>query len=66
MSGSAWNTWILTLVTFIPLAGAALLLLFPRRERDIKWFALLVSLITFALSLHLPTYFARNQPGFQF
>jgi NADH-quinone oxidoreductase subunit M len=66
MSGSAWNTWILTLVTFIPLAGAVLLLFFPRRDRDIKWFSLFVSLITFALSLHLPTYFAGNQPGFQF
>ncbi|HEY6936082.1 MAG TPA: Fe-S-binding domain-containing protein, partial [Terriglobales bacterium] len=66
MSGSLWNTWILTLVTFIPLAGAILLLVFPRRDRDIKWFALLVSIITFALSLHLPTYFARHQPGFQF
>ncbi len=66
MSGSAWNTWILTLVTFIPLAGAVLLLFFPRRDRDIKWFSLFVSLITFALSLHLPTYFARSQAGFQF
>jgi NADH-quinone oxidoreductase subunit M len=66
MSGSFWNTWILTLVTFIPLAGAVLLLFFPRRDRDIKWFSLLVSLITFALSLHLPTYFDRAKPGFQF
>jgi NADH-quinone oxidoreductase subunit M len=66
MSGSVWNTWILTLVTFIPLAGAVLLLFFPRRDRDIKWFALFVSLITFALSLHLPKYLNRNQPGFQF
>ena len=66
MSGSVWNTWILTLVTFIPLAGAVLLLFFPRRDRDIKWFSLFVSLITFVLSLHLPTYFNRHSPGFQF
>src|SRR5436190_3570229 len=57
---------ILTLVTFIP-AGAALLLLFaPRRDREIRGFALLVSLLTFVLSLHLPTHFRRPDPGFQF
>ena len=54
MSGSAWNYIILTLVTFIPTAGAILLLFFPRRHRDIRWFALAISLITFVLSLHLP------------
>ena len=54
---------ILTLVTFIP-AGAALLLLFaPRRDREIRGFALLVSLLTFVLSLHLPTHFRRPDPG---
>src|SRR5438093_1083531 len=57
---------ILTLVTFIP-AGAALLLLFaPRRDREIRGFALLVSLLTFVLSLDLPTHFRRPDPGFQF
>src|SRR5436190_6976218 len=57
---------ILTLVTFIP-AGAALLLIFaPRRDREIRGFALLVSLLTFVLSLHLPTHFRRPDPGFQF
>ena len=38
---------MLTLVTFIPLAGALLLLLFPRRDRDIRVFALVVSLLDF-------------------
>ena len=57
---------ILTLVTFIPMAGALLLMLFPRRDREIRGFALLVSLLTFVLSLHLPAYFHRNQAGFQF
>jgi len=57
---------ILTLVTFIP-AGAAVLLLFaPRRDREIRGFALLVSLLTFVLSLHLPAHFHRAQSGFQF
>jgi NADH-quinone oxidoreductase subunit M len=57
---------ILTLVTFVPLAGAVLLLFFPRRHRDIRLFALVVSLLTFVLSLHLPAHFNRNLPGFQF
>ena len=57
---------ILTLVTFIPAAGGLLLLAFPRRDREIRWFALLVSLIAFFASLHLPAHFHRDQAGFQF
>jgi len=57
---------ILTLVTFAPLAGAMLLMLLPRRDRDIRIFSLVVSILTFVLSLHLPVYFRRPQTGFQF
>ncbi len=88
---------ILTLVTFLPLAGALLLLLFKRPvdEEDahahgnvhieganegveehrvpvnaaanaIRYFALGVSLVTFALSVLLLTGFKAGQPGFQF
>jgi NADH-quinone oxidoreductase subunit M len=57
---------ILTLVTFAPLVGALLLMLLPRRDRDIRIFALVVSLLTFVLSLHLPVYFRRPQVGFQY
>src|SRR5690349_16832232 len=57
---------ILTLVTFVPLAGAILLLVFPRRDRDIRIFALVVSLLSFVLSLHLPVHFHRAQAGFQY
>jgi NADH-quinone oxidoreductase subunit M len=60
------DNWILTLVTFVPAAGAVLLLVFPRRDRDIRLFALVISLLTFVLSLHLPAHFHRDQPGFQF
>ena len=60
------DTWILTLVTFTPLAGGLLLLLFPRRDRDIRVFALVISLLTFVLSLHLPGHFHRAQTGFQY
>ncbi|MFY9740558.1 MAG: NADH-quinone oxidoreductase subunit M [Candidatus Sulfotelmatobacter sp.] len=57
---------ILTLVTFFPLAGALLLILLPRRDRDIRFIALFFSLATFLLSLHLPVYFHRGQNGFQY
>ena len=57
---------ILTLVTFAPLAGGLLLMLLPRRDRDIRIFALVISLLTFVLSLHLPVYFHRARLGFQY
>jgi len=57
---------IVSLVTFVPAAGAVLLLVFPRRDRDIRLFALVISLLSFVLSLHLPAHFHRDQPGFQF
>jgi NADH-quinone oxidoreductase subunit M len=60
------SPYILTLVTFAPLAGALLLALLPRRDRDIRIFALVISLLTFVLSLHLPVHFHRGQEGFQF
>jgi NADH-quinone oxidoreductase subunit M len=60
------NSIILTLVTFAPLAGGLLLMLLPRRNRDIRIFALVISLLTFVLSLHLPVYFHRSHPGFQY
>ncbi len=66
MSGTAMNPLILTLVTFLPLVGALMLVLFPRRDRDIRWFALGVSLITFLLSLHLPWHFDHGNGGFQY
>ena len=57
---------ILTIVTFLPLAGAILLAFFPRRDRDVRYFALGISLITLLASLHLPWYFNRSNSGFQF
>src|SRR2546430_10960955 len=60
------NSAILTLVTFIPLAGGLLLLLVPRRDRDIRLFSLVITLLAFVLSLHLPVHFHRAQPGFQY
>jgi NADH-quinone oxidoreductase subunit M len=60
------NNNILTIVVFLPLAGAILLAFMPRRDRDIRYFALAVSLITLLASLHLPWYFVRGQSGFQY
>src|ERR1700686_1367023 len=57
---------ILTLVTFAPAIGGLLLLFFPRRDRDIRVFALVVSLLAFVLSLHLPAHFNRGLASFQF
>jgi NADH-quinone oxidoreductase subunit M len=60
------DRWILTLVTFIPAAAGFLLMLAPRRDREIRVYSLLVTLLTFVLSLHLPAHFHRNLSGFQF
>jgi len=66
MNMASLNSMILSLVTFLPAAGALLLVFFPRRDRDIKWFALLISTVTFLVSLHLPARFVNGQSGFQF
>jgi NADH-quinone oxidoreductase subunit M len=66
MNSTGLDAFILTLVTFVPLAGALLLVLLPRRDRDIRIFSLVVSLLTFVLSVHLPVYFHRSQAGFQY
>ncbi len=60
------NDNILSIVVFLPLVGAILLAFLPRRDRDVRWFALGVSLITLLASLHLPWYFVRGQSGFQY
>src|SRR5580700_5109826 len=70
LAGNTMSTTLhssmLTLVTLIPLAGAVLLLLFPRRDHDIRRFALVVSLLDFVLSLHLPVHFQRGRTAFQY
>jgi NADH-quinone oxidoreductase subunit M len=60
------STIMLTLVTFIPALGGLLILLIPRRDRDIRVFALVISLLAFVASVHLPVHLHRNQIGFQF
>lgn len=60
------DTHIVSIVVFLPLLGAILLAFLPRRERDIRYFALGISLVTLLASLHLPWHYVRGQNGFQF
>ena len=57
---------ILSLVTFIPAVGGLLILLIPRRDRDIRLFALVISLLAFVASLHLPVHLHRGLGAFKF
>jgi NADH-quinone oxidoreductase subunit M len=60
------NDSILTLATFVPALGAVVVALLPRRGRIIQWFTLLVTLLTFLLTLHLPVHYVYGHSGFQF
>jgi len=66
VSTDNFSSSILTLVTFTPLLGGLLLTMFPRRDRDVRIFALVLSLLTFLASLHLPVHFQRAQTAFQY
>jgi NADH-quinone oxidoreductase subunit M len=62
-----WHTSILTIVTFLPAAGAVVLMLLPRNDRVIRWAALVLSLLAFAFSLYLPFQFNNElNKAFQF
>jgi NADH-quinone oxidoreductase subunit M len=57
---------ILSLITFVPLAGAILLALLPDKGRTMQWGALAVTLFTFLLTLHLPFHYDYSAHGYQF
>ncbi len=62
---------LLSLTTFIPLLGAAILALFLRgddeaAQRNAKWVALVVTGATFLVSLFILFAFDPSDPGFQF
>ncbi|MGC8780340.1 MAG: complex I subunit 4 family protein [Anaerolineae bacterium] len=59
------NIPLLSVITFLPLAGGLILLLLPG-ERLQKWWALLVSLITFAASCLLWVWWRPGEAGMQF
>jgi NADH-quinone oxidoreductase subunit M len=60
------NQSILTLILLVPLAGALLVAFLPDRAKLPNWIALLTTLVTFVLTLHLPAHFIIGQNGFQF
>ena len=59
---------ILTIITFVPLAGAILLAFLPDRGKLMQWVALATTLITFVCTLHLPARYNYEAPAgsFQF
>ncbi|HEX4297836.1 MAG TPA: proton-conducting transporter membrane subunit, partial [Devosia sp.] len=60
---------ILSLVTFLPLAGAFILMFVPGDDRGkeiARWVALIFSTLTFAVSLWMWAGFDNGQSGFQF
>ena len=60
------NQMILTLIVLAPLAGAVLVALAPDRAKLPNWIALLTTLVSFGLTLHLPAHYVLSQGGFQF
>jgi len=58
---------LLTLIIFLPLAGALILLLMPRENVNaIRWFTLAVTAVAFLLSLRLYFGFDAGSAGMQF
>ena len=65
------NTPILSLITFLPLVGAVLIMLMAGGDdeagrRNARWIALWTTIITFAVSLPIWVTFDKSNPGFQF
>lgn len=63
---NALNQIILSLILVVPLLGALLVALAPDRGKLPHALALLTTLASFVLTLHLPAHFVAGQPGFQF
>ena len=55
------NDSILTLILLVPLAGAVLVAFCPIAASCPHWIALLTTLVTFGLTLHLPAHFVLGQ-----
>ncbi len=61
------NGWpLLSMITFLPLAGALVLLLLPKQGRWPWYWALVVTSLTFLLSLPLFFNWKMGEPGYQF
>src|SRR4026207_750629 len=60
-------TYYLSLILFVPLAGALLLLLVPKQnENAIRWIANIVALVGFAISIPLWFWYNPQNADFQF
>jgi len=56
----------LTLVTFLPLVGVVILLFLKNEQQNLsRWVALIVSLVTFAISIAVLVQFDAKDPGLQ-
>jgi NADH-quinone oxidoreductase subunit M len=61
------NSYLLTYLLFIPIAGAIVLLFFKKEnENALRWFGLIVSVLAFILSLIIYSNFDLTKSGFQF
>ena len=61
------DTHLLSLILFLPLFAAIMMLFLPANENKLlRWFAFVSSLIPFVLSLIVWFRFQPSQPGFQF
>jgi len=63
---NAINQSILTWILLAPLAGALLIAVLPDSKKLSAWIALLTSVVSFGLTLHLPVHFVVGQAGFQY
>jgi NADH-quinone oxidoreductase subunit M len=63
---NAINQSILTWILLAPLAGALLIAILPDHRKLSGWIALLTSVVSFGLTLHLPMHFITGQAGFQY
>jgi len=67
VQGNVLGFPILSLITFLPLVGAILLLMVGREQiRSLRNLALLVSVATFAVSLPVPFLYDQTTPAMQF
>jgi NADH-quinone oxidoreductase subunit M len=57
---------LLSIITYTPLVGAAVLILLPLKDDGVRWLANLVGLLGFLVSLPLWFWFKRDGSGFQF
>ena len=67
IQGNVLGFPILTLITFLPLVGALLLLFVGREQlKAIRNLAFVFSLATFAVSLWVPAWYDKSTPALQF